>query len=639
MNNIKTVLKPWGKEEWIELNENYCYKRIYINKNYKTSYQYHEKKRETNYIISGSAEVWLENENGIVEKTIKNCGDYFNVLPLRKHRIIAITDLILQEVSTPEVDDVIRIEDDTNRKNGKIEEEHVKPSILILAAGLGSRLKEHTDFKNKALVPIDNKAIISHIIEKFPSDYEIIISIGYQKESLKEYCNLAHADRKIIFVEVDKWDNPKTDPGYSAFLCKNYLQKPFYLISVDTLVKSKIPDLNKNWIGISEADEMKKYATVEIENENVIQIKNKTKISFNYAFIGFAGIKEYKIFWEELENNTPNFELVSAWKNPRKYSLLKAQKFDWLDVGNLEDFNRAKIYFKENLLSTKKYINEITYKVNNSVLKFNPDKNINKNKYLRAKKLGKLIPNNCKITNFFLKYDWIDGYDLYHYDSLNLYINFLNFFEKIINDSDKWNTNINLIDTFYKNKTINRKNQFINKYGDKYLNEQFNINNCLYPKLNTLLDKINYSIFLENKIYEKFHGDLHFDNIIYDENEKIFKYIDWRDSFAENIFGGDIYYDLAKLYAGCLFPFSLFKQKENIDYLENNNIIIFNYEISNSIIQFTKQYELWLNSNGFCFNKVKLLTGLIYLNIAPLHDDIFNKIFLFKSIELLYGSI
>ena len=48
---MKTIFKPWGKEEWLELNEVYCYKRIYINAGYKTSYQYHNFKRETNYII------------------------------------------------------------------------------------------------------------------------------------------------------------------------------------------------------------------------------------------------------------------------------------------------------------------------------------------------------------------------------------------------------------------------------------------------------------------------------------------------------------------------------------------------------------------------------------------------------------
>lgn len=129
MNNnhkVKTVKKPWGKEIWLELNDRYCYKRIYINAGARTSFQYHNQKRETNYIIFGEAEVWLENDEGIVEKLKMKEGDFFNVAPPKKHRIIATTDIILQEVSTPEVDDVIRIEDDSNRPSGRIESEHQK---------------------------------------------------------------------------------------------------------------------------------------------------------------------------------------------------------------------------------------------------------------------------------------------------------------------------------------------------------------------------------------------------------------------------------------------------------------------------------------------------------------------------------
>lgn len=121
---MKAVNKPWGKEIWIELNDRYCYKRIYINAGYRTSFQYHKKKLETNYIIDGETEVWLENDDGVVEKNIMKKDDFFTVKPYRKHRVIAITDLILQEVSTPEVDDVIRIEDDTRRGRGRIESEH-----------------------------------------------------------------------------------------------------------------------------------------------------------------------------------------------------------------------------------------------------------------------------------------------------------------------------------------------------------------------------------------------------------------------------------------------------------------------------------------------------------------------------------
>lgn len=119
-------MKPWGKEIWLELNDKYCYKRIYINAGTRTSFQYHEKKRETNYIISGQAEVWLENDMGEIEVKKMGADDFFNVVPPKKHRVIAITDIILQEVSTPEVDDVVRIEDDSGRGSGRIESEHKK---------------------------------------------------------------------------------------------------------------------------------------------------------------------------------------------------------------------------------------------------------------------------------------------------------------------------------------------------------------------------------------------------------------------------------------------------------------------------------------------------------------------------------
>lgn len=124
MKQTKIVNKPWGKELWLELNEKYCFKEIYINAGFQTSFQYHEYKTETNYLVEGLAEIWLEDDNGTINKKDMLKGEYFTILPKKKHRIIAKTNVILHEVSTPEVDDVIRIEDDTNRPNGKINGEH-----------------------------------------------------------------------------------------------------------------------------------------------------------------------------------------------------------------------------------------------------------------------------------------------------------------------------------------------------------------------------------------------------------------------------------------------------------------------------------------------------------------------------------
>ena len=89
MKKPHIVHKPWGKEVWLELNDRYCYKRIYINAGYKTSFQYHHHKVETNYIISGTAEVWLENDEGVIEKFIMKENDFFDVKPPKKHRAIS----------------------------------------------------------------------------------------------------------------------------------------------------------------------------------------------------------------------------------------------------------------------------------------------------------------------------------------------------------------------------------------------------------------------------------------------------------------------------------------------------------------------------------------------------------------------
>ena len=267
---MKTIIKPWGKEEWLELNDAYCYKRIYINAGYKTSYQYHNFKRETNFIISGEAEIWLENDEGVVEKKIMKAGEYFNVTPPKKHRVIALTDIILQEVSTPEVDDVIRIDDEFARANGKIEGEHQTPAVLILAAGLGTRLGNLTKEINKALLPINNRAIISHIIDKFPKEYEFIIAIGYKGDAIKEYCELAFPNRKFTFIEIDNVDGYASGPGYSALQCKELLQRPFYIATCDCLIDSPMPHLDGNWLGIQPTSYPEKYSTVQLNGNDII---------------------------------------------------------------------------------------------------------------------------------------------------------------------------------------------------------------------------------------------------------------------------------------------------------------------------------------------------------------------------------
>ena len=631
---MKTVTKPWGKEEWLELNDSYCYKRIYINAGYKTSYQYHNFKRETNYIISGEAEVWLENDEGVVEKKIMKAGDYFNVTPPKKHRVIALTDIILQEVSTPEVDDVIRINDEFARADGKIEGEHQTPAVLILAAGLGTRLESLTKEINKALLPINNRAIISHIIDKFPKEYEFVVAIGYKGELVKEYCKLVFPNHKFTFVEIDNIDGEGSGPGYSALKCKEYLQRPFYITTCDCIIDSPIPHLDGNWLGVQPTSYPEKYSTILVDGENIVKYSNKSVEGYDLAFIGLAGIWDYKIFWEKLEKSINNGELVSAFESPLEYPTFKIKKLKWLDTGNLDDLNKSKQYFNDKPLSLQKDNNEITYREGNLFIKFTPEKSILQNRIERAKILNDFIPPNFNSVSNFIYYNWKDGNTLYEMDDLNLFRKFLNNFEKnlveICNNSNKHTYE------FYKLKTLKRFSKFIKKNGEKYYLHSYNINGKQYPELESFFSFINYDSFNSNPFYKLFHGDLQFDNIIYNSNENKFTYIDWRESFGGYTPAGDVYYDLAKLYGGCIIPYDKMKDENNINYIEGEYTIKYSYEVSNNLSLFKSEFENWVIQMGFDLNRVKFITGLIFLNMSPLHDQKFSKMLWFKSIEMLY---
>lgn len=639
---MKIVVKPWGKEEWIELNDKYCYKRIYINKGYKTSYQYHEFKTETNYIISGVAEVWLEDENGIVNKNMMVQGEFFNVTPTRKHRVIALTDIILQEVSTPEVDDVIRLEDDTNRGDGKILSEHFNPAVLILAAGTGSRLGGLTEKINKIMLPINNIPLISYIITKFPQHYNFIIAIGHKGDIIKEYCKAKYPFYNFTFVDVENYEGDGTGPGYSALKCENYLQRPFYFITADCLIESEIPAIDCNWLGSSSLKNStlnkKNYSTMDIIDDNIIKLNNKSENGGEFSFIGLAGILDYQNFWEQLKSNIKNGEIISAFENPSTYSSLKHKEFIWYDAGCIEGLDEIREHFNEKPLSLKKDNGEITYKDNSQFIKFIPNNEIISNKEKRGKILSKITPPNQFYGNYFMMYDWVNGKTLYEWDNLKIFRKFLIFFKKVI--QNRYVGNNEDLNKFYIDKTDKRMNMFLDEYGTSYYTQKYRINGELCESMESLLKtKINYTIFNNNPFYNFFHGDLQFDNIIYNDKTDDFKYIDWRDSFGSDTNGGDIYYDLAKLYGGLIIPYNMMKNIDNLEFFEENDNITYNYKISESLTEFKMIYEQWLFENGFNLIKIKTITALIFLNMSPLHETKFNKFLWFKSNELLNENL
>jgi quercetin dioxygenase-like cupin family protein len=114
----KVIEKPWGYELIWAHTERYVGKILHINKGESLSYQYHRIKDESIRLLGGT--LGLDVEVNGTRQTLKlEPGDCFHITPRTKHRMIAIEDCDVLEVSTPELDDVVRLEDRYGRVDGK----------------------------------------------------------------------------------------------------------------------------------------------------------------------------------------------------------------------------------------------------------------------------------------------------------------------------------------------------------------------------------------------------------------------------------------------------------------------------------------------------------------------------------------
>lgn len=112
----RRVDKPWGHELIWALTDRYCGKILVIEPGKRLSLQLHEQKDEAIYVASGRLRLHLEDDGGEVRVTELGPGEAAHVAVGRKHRYEAIERTELIEVSTPELDDVVRIEDDFGRE-------------------------------------------------------------------------------------------------------------------------------------------------------------------------------------------------------------------------------------------------------------------------------------------------------------------------------------------------------------------------------------------------------------------------------------------------------------------------------------------------------------------------------------------
>jgi mannose-6-phosphate isomerase-like protein (cupin superfamily) len=112
---VKVVPKPWGHEIIWAHTDRYVGKVLHINAGHALSVQYHERKDETVYLLSGELIYWVKLDGELRDVKLK-VGDAFRITPGTVHYMEAVTDCDVLEASTPDLDDVVRLSDRYGRE-------------------------------------------------------------------------------------------------------------------------------------------------------------------------------------------------------------------------------------------------------------------------------------------------------------------------------------------------------------------------------------------------------------------------------------------------------------------------------------------------------------------------------------------
>jgi len=513
-------------------------------------------------------------------------------------------------------------------------------TVLITTSGIGERLKYLTEFTNKALVKVGDKFAISHIIDNYDENTEFIITLGYFGNHVKEFLTLAYPSKNITYVCIDNYHGEGSSLGYSLLQARNKLQKPFVFHCCDSIITKKI-DITKeeNILYVFPAKNSIHYTSIVTKNDNVQKINNKNTDIFDYIYTGICLIHNYIDFWSCLETqynidryNTQLSDVDSISNMIHNNNVFKYKVLDnWYDIGNIDSYEiTTSVFIPKYHVLNKNY--ESLCFIDNKVIKFINDKEINNKRVIRGAKLGSLVPKIYNYTEHFICMEFINGHILSEiYDSKIVY-KLLTWAKKYLwIEQHQHIDNKETCKRFYIDKTVNRLNKL-----DILQNEVNTINGLECKNIINTIQHLPLDL-LVNDTFCNYHGDFILDNILQFDN--IFKLIDWRHEFDTHIHKGDIYYDLAKLRHNLIFNhFNILNEMYTIKY-ENNNVIV-DLKCNYFLIQQLSDLDKFVIENQLNLNRVKLLTSIIWLNMSPLYKGklreflfYFGKYNLFLLIE------
>jgi hypothetical protein len=500
---------------------------------------------------------------------------------------------------------------------------------------LGSK----TRFLNKALVTVGLKPAISRLIEKISPEIPIVIALGYGGNTLRDVLALGYPNHAFEFVTVDPFEGSGSGLGFTLLAAREHLQTPFVFCACDTLFTGTVPPPDRGWVAyasLPSGRSLNEFRCLTLQNRETTYAIDLTEKGQHrdgsVPYVGMAGIPDYVEFWNEL--SAGGSQAVEIGESYALERLLKTRNYaavnidDWCDTGSLSGLIQANQRFlPEEKATVLEKENEAIWFIGNQVIKFSDDVRFISQRVDRAHTLQGFVPTITGSGRNVYAYEKANGTILSEGISVAEFGEFLNWLESF------WKTQIlradepasfrQACDRFYRDKTFERVKLFHEKFGP-FAQGEGNINGRDYATTEAILKRTPWHQ-LSNGTPVRLHGDLHFENVLRVGGDRKFMLLDWRQNFSGILEYGDLYYDLAKLNHGLIVNHGLIAL-DRYEVRTEGNSICFEFERLSVLIECEEFLYSYLARTGRLVEKTRIVTALIFLNIAALHHEPYARL-------------
>lgn len=509
----------------------------------------------------------------------------------------------------------------------------MRTTVCILAAGRGTRMGDRFGWINKALLPLEDRALLTRLVSAFGEDARFVIALGHRAAQVRAYVEAAHSDLDVVFVDVDPWEGPGSGPGRSLACCRAALGGPFWFAPCDALIDGAIdPTRTGDLVGVARvaAEDSDRYCNLRLDGARVIDIADKVRVdsATHRAFTGVMRIESTDAFWAGIEAGptVAGERQVSAGLQALvERGTLEAFEHPWIDVGDEASY-RAEIVRRHGFDFSKP--GEAFFRVPGAdggrVVKLFPDDAPARRRVERGRAVPAAFPPMLPSPPGTVVYRFVDGETLYGAIDRPMLDRLLDWLERTLwrpVDVDP-GAFAEACDTFHRGKTLERTALLEAQGGLDAEPER--VEGVRVPGVRTLLERVNWPALAAGGTPVVFHGDLQFDNVVATPGGG-FTLLDWRQDFAGRTDAGDLDYDLAKMLGGIRIDYARVKTGAISHRIDAGGDARLDVPACRAAAELEPALLARASALGRDPRRIELLVGLLHLSMTPLHGEPFSS--------------